>query len=70
MHIKSFSKPTTLISSEYQEIKKELLQAKIENISRRSRLLYQLLLWMNILTRYYYKKGTYENKLKKDKVTS
>ena len=63
---KSFSKPK-LISSEYQEIKKELLQAKIENISKDQDFISALIM-ENILTRYYYKKGTYENKLKKDKV--
>ncbi|MDG1422784.1 MAG: S41 family peptidase [Flavobacteriaceae bacterium] len=63
---KSFSKPK-LISSEYQEIKKELLQAKIENISKDQDFISALIM-ENILTRYFYNKGTYENKLKKDKV--
>ena len=63
---KSFSKPK-LISSEYQEIKKELLQAKIENISKDQDFISALIM-ENILTRYFYKKGAYENKLKKDKV--
>jgi carboxyl-terminal processing protease len=63
---KSVSKPK-LISSEYQEIKKKLLQAKIENISKDQDFISALIM-ENILIRYFYKKGTYENKLKKDKV--
>jgi len=63
---KSFSKPK-LIFSEYQEIKKELLQAKIENISKDQDFISALIM-ENILKRYFYNKGTYENKLKKDKV--
>ena len=63
---KSVSKPK-LISSEYQEIKKKLLQAKIENISKDQDFI-SALIKENILIRYFYKKGAYENKLKKDQV--
>jgi len=63
---KSSSKPD-LISSEYQEIKKKLLEEKVDELLKDQDFIKDHII-DNILMRYYYKKGTYQKKLKKDKV--
>ena len=61
------SSDTVLISNEYQEIKKKLLQLKIDNILKDQDFISDQII-DNILIRYYYRKGTYQKKIKKDKV--
>ena len=61
------SSETEFISDEYREIKKKLLKIKIENISKNQDFISDIIK-DNILIRYYYKEGAYQNKLKKDKV--
>ena len=61
------SSDTALISNEYQEIKKKLLQLKIDNILKDQDFISDQII-DNVLIRYYYRKGTYQKKIKKDKV--
>lgn len=61
------SSETEFISDEYREIKKKLLKIKIDNISKNQDFISDIIK-DNILIRYYYKEGAYQNKLKKDKV--
>tara|TARA_B100000787_G_scaffold153966_1_gene128507 strand:+ start:35666 stop:37303 length:1638 start_codon:yes stop_codon:yes gene_type:complete len=61
------SKDTKFISQEYEQIKKKLLQEKINEISLNRDYLSEIIK-DEILIRYYFKQGSYENKLKKDLV--
>lgn len=56
-----------LITKEYLEIQKKLSKEKVSQISKNKDFLMEELK-NQILTRYYYKEGTYQNKLQKDKV--
>ncbi|MEQ6125071.1 S41 family peptidase [Pseudotenacibaculum sp. MALMAid0570] len=56
-----------LLSKEYQQIKKKLNKNKVEEISK-NRDYISNLIQNEILSRYYFKEGSYQNKLKKDKV--
>ncbi|MFD2566659.1 S41 family peptidase [Pseudotenacibaculum haliotis] len=58
-----------LISREYQQIKKKLNQDKIDEISKNQDYLTDLI-QNEVLTRYYFKEGSFENKLAQDKVIS
>lgn len=55
------------ISKQYETIQKKLQEQKIEKIANNKEYLMRLL-QDDILKRYYYKKGVYQNKLKSDKV--
>ncbi|MDC0001727.1 S41 family peptidase [Flavobacteriaceae bacterium] len=61
------SEETTFIAKEFQQLKKKLLQEKIADISRSEDYLSEIIK-DEILIRYYYKNGSYLNKLKKDTV--
>lgn len=61
------SEETTFIAREFQQLKKKLLQEKIADISRSEDYLSEIIK-DEILIRYYYKNGSYLNKLKKDTV--
>jgi len=61
------SEKTTFIAREFQQLKKKLLQEKIADISRSEDYLSEIIK-DEILIRYYYKNGSYLNKLKKDTV--
>ena len=61
------SEKTTFIAKEFQQLKKKLLQEKIADISRSEDYLSEIIK-DEILIRYYYKNGSYLNKLKKDTV--
>jgi carboxyl-terminal processing protease len=56
-----------LITKEYQNIQKKLMQAKIDAIMTNKDILVELLK-DEIVSRYYYKTGVYQNKLKNDPV--
>ena len=58
---------TTFIAKEFQQLKKKLLQEKISKISKNQDYLSEIIK-DEILIRYYYKNGSYLNKLKKDTV--
>ncbi len=55
------------ITKEYEQIKTKLVQNKVLEIAKNQEYLTEIIK-ENILTRYYYKEGAYQNKLKKDKV--
>ena len=61
------SEEIKFIDKEYQQIKMKLLQEKISKISKNQDFLSEIIK-DQILIRYYYKKGSYENKLKNDSV--
>ena len=61
------SEETTFIAKEFQQLKKKLLQEKIADISKNQDYLSEIIK-DEILIRYYYKNGSYLNKLKKDTV--
>lgn len=56
-----------LISKEYQQILKKLNRGKVEEISKNKGFLTDLI-QAEVLKRYYFKQGSFENKLTKDKV--
>jgi carboxyl-terminal processing protease len=56
-----------LVSREYQQIKKKLNQDKVAEISKNKEYLTDLI-QAEILERYYYTEGSYQNKLQQDKV--
>lgn len=56
-----------MISREYQQIQKKLNQDKVSEISKNEDYLKDVI-QNEVLTRYYYKEGSFENKLAKDKV--
>ena len=56
-----------LVSKEYQQIKKKLNQNKVAEISKNKDYLTDLI-QEEILERYYYTEGSYQNKLQQDKV--
>lgn len=56
-----------LLSPEYKEIQKKLMKDKIERITTNKGMLMGLLK-DDIISRYYYKEGVYQNKIKNDKV--
>ena len=55
------------ITKEYQQIQKKLAQEKVSEISKNKDDVSEVIKDL-ILIRYYYKEGSYQNKLKKDKV--
>jgi carboxyl-terminal processing protease len=56
-----------LVSREYQQIKKKLNQEKVAEIAKNKAYLTDLI-QSEILERYYYTEGSYQNKLQQDKV--
>lgn len=56
-----------LLSKEYQQIQKKLNQDKVAEISKNKEYISDLIKG-EILSRYYFKEGSYQNKLTKDKV--
>ena len=56
-----------LLSKEYQQIQKKLNQDKVAEISKNKEYISDLIK-EEILSRYYFKEGSYQNKLAKDKV--
>ena len=56
-----------LLSKEYQQIRKKLNQDKVAEISKNKEYVSDLIK-AEILSRYYFKEGSYQNKLTKDKV--
>ncbi len=56
-----------ILKKEYQQIQKKLNQEKLEEISKNKEYILDQI-EDNILKRYYYKKGAYQNKLVNDKV--
>ena len=61
------AKDQNIISKDYQQIKKKLKGNKVIEIRKNKPYLMNML-QEEILSRYYYKEGVFQNKLKKDKV--